>query len=70
MLKTQGQHICISELQFSFDGFTYSLRTQGQHIWISELPLSSGGFTYSLKTQGQHILLVNYHCHLMNSLTS
>ena len=70
MLKTQGQHICISELPLSSDGFTYSLRTQGQHIWISELPLSSGGFTYSLKTQGQHILLVNYHCHLMNSLTS
>ena len=48
-LKTQGQHLCISELPLLFNGFTYFLKTQSQDICISESPLLSfNGFTYKL----------------------
>ena len=60
----------MGEVPLSFNGFTYFLMTHRQDMWISELSLSFGEFTYSLKTQEQEFGLVDYHCHLMDSLAS
>ena len=44
------------------------IQAADMHISISELPLSFNRFPYKL--QSCILLLVNYHCHLMDSLTS